>query len=150
MPFPRITVDRLERIIKQEELVYEVDPNDGEVGLGFQDIAVWFNITEDLVRAYAFWRGELSTAEDVQNAFFVANTLNGKLITPKVLVHSDEEQQHAKFIFEHTVLNQPGFSDEQLLAYFRTELSTFTRAAEECAQAFPNLVTWSTEPTEEK
>ena len=57
MSFPKITMDRLESIVKEEDLVYDIDLNDGELGLGFPDMAVWFNISEDVLRTYAYWRG---------------------------------------------------------------------------------------------
>ena len=135
MSFPKITMDRLESIVKEEDLVYDIDLNDGELGLGFPDMAVWFNISEDVLRTYAYWRGELTVAEDIRKAYFVANDL----------VNSNEDSNRAKIIFEHSVLNHPGMTDEQLLAQVRMEIGSFVYASEQMKEIFPHVVDWEEE-----
>ena len=138
-------MDRLESIVKAEDLVYDIDPNDGELGLGFPDMAVWFNVSEDVLRTYAYWRGELTASEDIRKAYFVANDLNGKLLSPKILVNRNEEGDRAKIIFEHSVLNHPGLTDEQLAAQVRMEIGSFVYASEQMKEIFPQVVDWEDE-----
>ena len=145
MSFPKITMDRLESIVKEEDLVYDIDLNDGELGLGFPDMAVWFNISEDVLGTYAYWRGELTVAEDIRKAYFVANDLNSKLLSPKILVNSNEDNNRAKIMFEHSVLNHPGMTDEQLLAQVRMEIGSFVYASEQMKEIFPHVVDWEEE-----
>lgn len=151
---PQVTYDRIKAVIEADELKYVVDENDGEIGIGFDNLLVWIKLDEHVLRLYAIWRGDLVGAEAIEKAKHFCNRINRDLILPKTVVFSGESTNTetsegavptAKFMFEASLPIEKGLTDEQISAQYGIGMRSIMNTVEKVEEEYASLITWSEE-----
>lgn len=146
MPLPKMTYDRVTALLDRLELEYEIDPNDGEVGIAFLNMIVWVNVDDHVTRTSGVWRGSSQDPQDVARFLEFVNESNSQRSLPKAFVRGEGSEENPFGIgLENSVPAAEGLSDEQFEYYFDATMGTFFAVAEDLEKQFPHLVTWSEE-----
>lgn len=146
MPLPKMTYDRVTALLDRLELEYEVDPNDGEIGLGFENMVVWVNVDDHVTRMSGVWRYATRVPEDAARLLEFVNNSNSSRSIPKIFVRGDGSEENPFGIgLENSVPAAEGLSDEQFEYYFDATMGTFIGVIEELEEQFPDMVTKSEE-----
>lgn len=136
--FPPITIERLEALVKAEGLKYIIG-DDGELGIGFDELSIWFNCSDKWFRPYAYWRYRPTTKEQLDKAVTTANELNRSLLMPKVIVPQSTETVNVPIVLEAALPAEVGYSDDQMAATFQAVMSSFFNAAAALKEKLPEL-----------
>lgn len=146
MPLPQVSYDRIKAVLDAENLNYEMDENDGEIGVSFEDLIVWINCGEKVVRFYAFWRAQIENQQTFEALAQLAHGCNSEMAIPKVVVVGEgTPEAPAKLSMEYSVPTTSGLSDKQLSSHFITAMRSFYQVTGKAEEEFPQLVTWEKE-----
>lgn len=146
MPLPKMTYDRVTAVLDRMELKYEVDPNDGEIGLGFDNMFVWINVSDHVLRMTCVWRCMSQDPQDAINLLEFVNDSNSSRSLPKAYVRGDGSEEDPFGIgMENSAPVAEGFTDEQFDYYLDASMGTFIGVIEDLEKQFPHLVTWMDE-----
>lgn len=138
MSIPTVTYERVKAIIDKQELKYIVDENDNEIGIGFEDILVWVNINERVMRMYGVLRGQCTTPAIANELTHYANHLNKTHLLPKVITRGQgNETEPTKLIFESNLPIECGLNDTQLNNFFDMTMGSFFNTIEKVQEAYP-------------
>lgn len=149
MALPAVTTQRIEAVLKDEELEYGVD-DDNEVFASFVNANFFYRIVEDieLLFIYGYWRAETADSDLVARLREFIKDKNSDIYLPKLtMVFLDDGLLRVGY--EYSAPVGGGLTDEQLhntiIAVFGTTFSVL----EELEQVFPELVTWDVEEGED-
>lgn len=146
MSLPQVSYDRIKAVLDDEELNYQMDENDGEVGVAFEDLIVWINCGENVLRFYAFWRAQIEDQSVMDSLAQLAHSCNSEMPIPKVVVLGEgTTESSGKLSMEYSVPISSGLTDEQLASHFVTAMRSFYHVSEKAEKEFPQLVTWEKE-----
>ena len=144
MGLPAVTLQRVENVLKKEELEYSVENH--EVLTGFVNAIFGYRIIEELELLYisGIWRAETTDAALSQRLLQLVREKNADIYMPKLIASADDAGV-SRIAFEYSIPIGGGMTDEQLheviVALFATTLGVFNDIEGE----FPQLVTWNTE-----
>ncbi|MBV7363272.1 YbjN domain-containing protein [Actinomycetaceae bacterium TAE3-ERU4] len=146
MVLPLVTEERVIKELEREGLKYFKDDSDGEIGIGFEDIIIWVNLSEKVMRLYGFWRGTLTTPEDFERAIYLVTDANSDLVAPKqILIRDEKNDQSGRIMLEISQLIAEGMTDAQLSAHIRRSFTLIFRATETLVKEFPHVIDWEME-----
>ena len=112
MAFPQVTASRIENILAQENLHFELN-NEGDFLLGFDYFVIYIHLADNLLRVSAVWRTALSDEQKLLQATIAANQLNKLLAMPKTVIAGPGPF----VIFETALPIGIGYSDKQLKTF---------------------------------
>lgn len=146
MSLPQVSYDRIKAMLDEEKLNYEMDKNDGEIGIAFEDLVVWINCTEKVLRFYAFWRAQTEEQKVRNELAELAHSCNSEMSVPKVVLFGEgNTQTPAKLSMEYSVPISTGLTDSQLASHFVVAMRSFYRVIGKAEEKFPELITWEKE-----
>lgn len=143
---PAVTYERLKQAIETAELNYDVDPEDGEIRVGFENCIFFLNLNDFTWRTSMLWRGGATDKETYDALVAWVHASNSQRSFPKVyIVGQGTEEDPGRIAAETNCVIKAGLTDEQLNGNFNNAMGSLFSMLGDLEAEFDQLVNWSEE-----